>query len=172
MPDVSSTASPAETGSNPSAQAQALLQLEQELQVPSFSNADALQLGLCAVEWIHEAGKPGVFIEIRRCQNTVFSYCMDGASQDNRLFADRKLNTVTMFEHCSMYAGIKYQTKGRIFEDYYAPQEYQSKGGGFPICIPGTGMIGMIGVSGLSAQEDHEVCVMALRKFLEKKGTL
>ena len=36
--------------------------------------------------------------------------------------------------------------------------------------IPGTGMVGVIGVSGLSAEEDHEVCVMALRKFLAACG--
>ena len=146
-----------------------LLELEKELQVSSFSNEDALDLGLCAVEWIKEAGKPGVFIEVRRGENTIFSYCMTGANMDNRLFAIRKLNTVRMFEHCSMYAGAKYQSKGRVFEDYYAPQEYQSKGGGFPIVIPGTGMVGMIGVSGLSAEEDHEVCVMALRKLIGRK---
>ena len=149
---------------------QELLLLEKELQVPSFSNDDALALGLCGVEWIREAGKPGVFIEIRRGESVIFSYCMEGANQDNRLFAERKLRTVAMFEHCSMYAGEKYLSKGRKFEDYYAPQEYQCKGGGFPIVIPDTGMVGMIGVSGLSAEEDHEVCVMALRKFLEKKG--
>ena len=149
---------------------QNLLSLEKELKVPSFSNDDALVLGLCAVEWIREAGKPGVFIVIRRGENTIFSYCMEGANQDNRLFAERKLHTVSMFEHCSMYAGEKYISKGRNFEDYYEPQTYQCKGGGFPIVIPGTGMVGMIGVSGLSADEDHEVCVMALRKFLKKKG--
>ena len=93
---------------------------------------------------------------------------MDGANWDNRLFAQRKLNTVTKFEHCSMYAGEKYITKGRQFYDYYAPQEYQCAGGGFPIAIPGTGMVGMIGVSGLSAAEDHEVCVETLRRFLKK----
>jgi uncharacterized protein (UPF0303 family) len=46
---------------------------------------------------------------------------------------------------------------------------YQCKGGAFPICIPGTGMVGVIGISGLSAAEDHEVSVMALRKFIQKK---
>jgi len=149
--------------------AEELLQLEKELQVPSFSNDDALALGLAAVEWIREAGKPGVFIEISRGGNILFTYCMEGANHDNRLFAERKMKTVAMFEHCSMYAGEKYKSKGRSFEDYYAPQDCQSKGGAFPICIPGTGMVGMIGISGLSAEEDHEVCVMALRKFLKKK---
>ena len=37
------------------------------------------------------------------------------------------------------------------------------------VVLVGTGMVGMIGISGLSAEEDHEVCVMALRKFLKKK---
>ena len=146
-----------------------LLQLEEELQVSSFSNADALLLGLKAVEWIRESRKPGVYSEVRRAGNTIFSHCMDGASQDNRLFAERKMKTVSMFEHCSMFAAEKYISKGRRFEDYYSPQIYQCKGGGFPISIPGTGMVGMIGVSGLSAEEDHEVCVMALRKFLAEK---
>ena len=148
--------------------AQELLALEQELVLSSFSNEDALNLGMQAVAYIHEAKKSGVYIEIRRGENIVFSHCMDGANWDNRLFAQRKLNTVTKFEHCSMYAGEKYITKGRQFYDYYAPQEYQCAGGGFPIVIPGTGMVGMIGVSGLSAAEDHEVCVEALRRFLKK----
>jgi len=147
-----------------------LLALEEELRLPSFSNDDALALGLYAVEWVREAGKPGVYIEICRGETTLFSHCMAGANMDNRRFARRKMKTVAMFEHCSMYPGEKYRAKGRVFEEYYAPQEYQAKGGGFPIVIPGTGMVGVIGVSGLSAEEDHEVCVMALRKFLAARG--
>lgn len=145
-----------------------LLALEQKLVLSSFSNEDALKIGLEAVAYIHEANKSGVYIEIRRGENVVFSHCMDGANWDNRLFAERKLNTVTKFEHCSMYAGEKYITKGRLFYDYYAPQEYQCAGGGFPIVITGIGMVGMIGVSGLSAAEDHQVCAEALHRFLNK----
>ncbi len=148
-----------------------LLCLEQELQVPSFSNEDALLLGLCAAEWIRESGKPGVFIVIKRGASTLFTYCMENASSDNRLFAERKINTVEMFEHCSMYAGEKYKSKGRVFESYYDETVYQCKGGAFPISIPGTGMVGVIGISGLSAAEDHEVSVMALKKFIQKKRT-
>ena len=98
--------------------AQELLALEQELVLSSFSNEDALNIGMQAVAYIHEAKKSGVYIEIRRGENIVFSHCMDGANWDNRLFAQRKLNTVTKFEHCSMYAGEKYITKGRQFYDY------------------------------------------------------
>ena len=74
----------------------ALLELEEELRVPSFSNEDALELGLCAVEWIRETGKPGVYVEVRRGESVLFSHCMTGASMDNRLFARRKLMTVAM----------------------------------------------------------------------------
>lgn len=147
-----------------------LLTLEQELVLSSFSNEDALKIGLEAIAYIHESKKSGVYIEIRHGENIIFSHCMDGANWDNCLFAKRKLNTVTKFEHCSMYAGEKYITKGRLFYDYYAPQEYQCAGGGFPIVIRESGMVGMIGVSGLSAAEDHQVCVEALRRFLEKGG--
>lgn len=146
-----------------------LLFLEQELQVPSFSNDDALMLGLCAVEWIKESGKPGVYIVIKRGASVLFTHCMKNANEDNRLFAERKIRTVEMFEHSSMYAGEKYKSKGRVFESYYDETVYQCKGGAFPICIPGTGMVGVIGISGLSAAEDHEVSVMALRKFVQKK---
>ncbi len=147
-----------------------LLELEKELQVPSLSNADCLAIGLAAVEYIKEAGKPGVYIEVRRGAYTIFSYCMEGANWDNQLFADRKINTVTKFEHCSMYAAIKYESKGRKFYDYYSPQEYQCKGGAFPLSIPSTGMVGAIGVSGLSAEEDHGVAVEAIRRFLKHKA--
>ena len=39
--------------------AQELLELEKELLVPSFSNEDALEIGLAAVEYVHRAGKSG-----------------------------------------------------------------------------------------------------------------
>ena len=145
-----------------------LLELEKELQVPSLSNEDALAIGLAAAAFVKKNKNHGVYIEVRRGGNVIFSYCMEGANWDNRLFAERKLNTVVKFEHCSMLAEEKYKSKGRNFYDYYPPQEYQSKGGGFPLSIPGTGMVGMIGVSGLSAAEDHEVCVEAIRAFLKQ----
>lgn len=46
--------------------AQELLALEQELVLSSFSNEDALNIGLQAIAYIHEAKKSGVYIEIRR----------------------------------------------------------------------------------------------------------
>ena len=58
----------------------------------------------------------------------------------------------------------------RLFAEYYPSQTYQCKGGGFPSHVSGTGMVGMIGVSGLSAEEDHEVCAMALWRFLVRKN--
>lgn len=150
--------------------AQSLLDLENELALTSFSNEDALSIGLAAVRYVKENKNRGVYIQIRRGETILFSYCMTDANEDNRLFAERKLRTVAMFEHSSLYAAEKYASKNRDFYDYYSPQEYQAKGGGFPIVILGTGMVGMIGVSGLSAEEDHEVCVNALSFFKKQKN--
>ena len=60
--------------------ARELLALEQKLVLSSFSNEDALKIGLEAVAYIHEANKSGVYIEIRHGENVVFSHCMDGAT--------------------------------------------------------------------------------------------
>lgn len=146
-----------------------ILELEKELELSSFSHEDALALGLAAVEYICKAKKPGVYIEIHKGETIVFSHCMKGASTDNRLWAQRKLRTVAQFEHSTLYAAEKFRIRGRSFYDYYTPQEYQCAGGGFPIVVVGTGMVGMIGVSGLTAEEDHEVCIQALRSLVAQK---
>ena len=146
-----------------------LLALETELTLPSFSKADALTLGTAAVDYIHRTGKPGVFIEVQQNGNVIFSHCMDGATLENQDWAERKLRTVTLFEHSTLFVGEKFRSRDRNFFDYYPCGQYHVAGGGFPIRVSGAGIVGMIAVSGLAPEEDHEVCVAALRALLAQK---
>lgn len=96
-----------------------LLKLEEELQLPSFSNEDALELGLCAVEWIREAGKPMASKEIAaELAKRKFS---TGTSPSWRLWA---LGGV--LRHCgrgqyhkagqSNHRGLQYPGPGRSYD--------------------------------------------------------
>ena len=48
--------------------------------------------------------------------------------------------------------------------------EYQGEGGSFPVVIRGKGRIGTITVSGLSGEEDHNLAVEGIRRFLKNQG--
>ena len=46
------------------------------------------------------------------------------------------------------------------------PNDYAFGGGGFPILLRGTGMIGVVAVSGLTHWEDHALVVRCIEAFL------
>ena len=55
-------------------------------------------------------------------------------------------------------------------KDYrLSPDKYAFHGGGFPIRLKSTGLIGTICVSGLPQEQDHQMIVDVLCKYLGKE---
>jgi uncharacterized protein (UPF0303 family) len=75
---------------------------------------------------------------------------------------------VNRFGHSSFYMGISLKSKGQTIEEKYLipSSEFAAHGGAFPLIIRGVGVVGTITVSGLPQEEDHELVVTTLRKFL------
>ena len=144
-----------------------LLQQEEEIQFSSFSNEMAFTVGTALLDAAKSKDK-GVTIDIARNGQQLFHYAMQGTSLDNDVWIQRKNNVVNRFGHSSFYMGISLQSKGQTIEEKYliSSSEYAVHGGAFPLIIQGVGVVGTITVSGLPQEEDHELVVTILKKFL------
>jgi uncharacterized protein (UPF0303 family) len=101
---------------------------------------------------------------------TSLHVAMEGTTPDNDQWIRRKNNVVNRFGHSSFYIGRRLNNLSQTIEEKYfvSSTEYTAHGGGFPIILAHTGVIGTVTVSGMSQQEDHELVVTVLRKFLSK----
>jgi len=141
---------------------------EAELQFKSFSNEDALELGLAMVERARSRGL-SVTVDISRAGQQLFHYACPGTSADNDQWIIRKSRAVLRFGHSSMLLGVRLKLSGLGLEEKYcvSPLEYSAHGGSFPLIIRGTGVIGTITVSGLPQEEDHALVVESIRAWLK-----
>lgn len=142
---------------------------EENLIFKRFSNEDALEIGLFIIGSAKKIGKP-VAVNIVKNSQTVFHYAMDGTSPDQDAWIKKKSNVVLRHHHSSYYMRLYNELKNRSYFEFYSvsPSEYAVHGGAFPIMIEGSGVIGVITVSGLSQEEDHELTVSAITHFLNK----
>jgi uncharacterized protein (UPF0303 family) len=143
---------------------------EAELKFPSFSNEDALGLGLALVEQARSQGA-AVTIDIRRWGQQLFHYAFPGTSADNDQWLIRKARVVERFGRSSLLVGARLALSGLPIEEKYfvSPLEYSAHGGAFPICVEGTGPVGVVAVSGLPQEDDHALVVETLRSWLSRQ---
>ena len=144
-----------------------LLQQEEEIQFSSFDNNMAFVIGLALLDAAKSKGK-GITIDIARNGQQLFHFAMQGTSRDNDVWVQRKNNVVNRFGHSSFYMGISLKSKGQTIEEKYliSSSEFAAHGGAFPLIIKSVGVVGTITVSGLPQEEDHELVVTTLRKFV------
>lgn len=147
-----------------------LLLQEEKLQFDSFSNEDALQLGLIIVNIAKDEIKKGIAVHIEMDDCTLFTHFMEGTSADNLYWVNAKKNTVKKYGNSSFYIGEMYKEQGTTFHKAtkLSDKEYQAEGGSFPLIVCGKGRIGTITVSGLTGEEDHEVATDGIMRFLSK----
>ncbi|MGA2547670.1 MAG: heme-degrading domain-containing protein [Rectinemataceae bacterium] len=148
-----------------------IVQEETELQFESFSNDDALQLGLALVQFARGHGH-AVTIDICRGLQQLFHFAFAGTNADNDQWVIRKNRTVVRFGRSSLAIGKALARDGITIEERYcvSETEYATHGGAFPLSLKGTGPIGTITVSGLAQEDDHGLIVEVLREFLKTRG--
>lgn len=143
---------------------------EETLQFTRFSNEDAWKLGQMLVA---EAKKRGVnpAFEITVNGFTVFRYAFPGTNLHNEMWLRRKRNTVTTVHKSSLHVGALLEKSGEdISADWYLPaQDYAYLGGGFPLILQGTGVVGAICCSGLPHEQDHQIVVDTIEAYLQKE---
>lgn len=139
---------------------------EQTLDFPRFSHADAWELGQSMVSAASELRYP-VAIAIKFGQQRVFHAALVGSSATNDDWLDRKFRAVAI-HNCSSWA-LACQQRA-LGADYFAESGYDRRvialaGGAVPLRVQSS-LIGAVGVSGLSEEDDHRFVVDALRGHL------
>jgi len=144
-----------------------LLADEIRLQLPSFNNDTAIELGLMLLDMARTRDLP-ITIDVTRAGQQIFHAALPGTSADNDQWVARKVAAVMRFGHSSFYLGRRAAMRGVDFATSMLvdPTAYAAHGGCFPIIVRGTGLVGTVTVSGLPQADDHALVVEALTAFL------
>ena len=141
---------------------------EKTLLFEHFNNDDAWRLGNIIVD---TAQKRGLCVAVDIVINgyRVFRYGFNGTNMFNDVWLQRKINTVTVLHRSSLKVHfMPFVGQDDIYKDgHLDPGTYSNMGGGFPINVKGSGVIGVVAVSGLTHISDHDLAVDGVAKFLK-----
>ena len=140
---------------------------EERLRFKHFNEADAWALGSQMRAAAVERNIPFV-IDIRIGNRPLFYTALPGSTPENPDWVRRKVNTVLRFHKSSYRLGREYALKGQPFDQSRGldPLDYAPAGGGFPIHIIGTGVVGVVTVSGVPQRDDHNFVAEMLCQYL------
>lgn len=144
---------------------------EEMLRFSSFTNKDALKLGNMMAKRVYDIGID-LGIVIRKLNGlVVYQHITEGASQNNVNWMNRKFNTCALTEMSSLRAWATFHLNGETVEDCgLSSTEYVLCGGGFPIRMKGGELVGVITVSNLPHEQDHQFIVDVLKEYLAVEG--
>ena len=142
---------------------------ERLYQFERFTREDALELGLKLNENAQKYPE-GVAIDITINGLSVFRYIPEGATAHNVAWLNRKINTVTCFEMSTLRVMAKFEVDGLTCESEKIDSNTIALcGGGFPLSLRGSGVVGVVAVSGLPHLDDHQLIVDTLEEYVANK---
>ena len=151
-----------------------LASIEADLTFPSFTAATAWNVGNALRNRLLAFPSPTVInITLANSNQLLFhAVTHSGTQPDNDLWVARKRATVlrwgfsTWYMHNKMNGDeAKFRTKYMLGDN---AGQYAIHGGGFPIRVKGVeGIVGVIVVSGLIQEWDHQVIVETLKEYFE-----
>lgn len=145
----------------------ALKQQEQALTFPAFDEDTAFAVG-CALRAAAAARQAPVAIDIRSASRRLFYSALPGSAPENENWARRKGNVVLYCHASSLRVGLMLEAEGRSPwpDAALKTEEFAAHGGGFPVCVKGTGVVAAISISGLPSRDDHDIIVTVLARHL------
>ena len=114
------------------------------------------------------ARNAGMTFEIQIAGRVLFACSTLNASAGHADWIRRKRNTVMRFGKSSYAVGLQLKLEGKEFAERHeiSLADYAAHGGGFPIVLKGTGLVGSVVSSGLDQRTDHVMVVQALAAVL------
>ncbi|CAK5274796.1 unnamed protein product, partial [Mycena citricolor] len=155
----------------------AIAAIEAKLVFPSFTADTAWELGSALRARLLEFPTPVVInITLANSNQLLFhTATRPGTQPDNDLWVARKRKTVLRWGSSTWYMHNKMKGDEKAFAEKYmlgeTAGEYAIHGGGFPIRVKGVeGVVGVIVVSGLKQEWDHQIIVETVERFLAGQG--
>ena len=136
------------------------------LELPSFSPAEAVALGLLATDRaIRE--QLAIVIEVHHLGRLAYRAALPGSLPDSDDWIIRKRRVVERYHRSTLATKVKYQERGTGFNEStgLSELEYAAHGGGMPIVVAGVGVVGGFYASGLPEVEDHQFLVACLKEL-------
>ena len=126
-----------------------------------FLHVQALEMGLEAVRLVKERQWRRIGVRIILHDVLVFQYLMDGKNEDNYL--QGKINVV---KETGLSSDEVYNRRAE-FEHLLDKTEYCVSEGAVPIIVKGE-LYGVIAISGMTQEKDHELAVEVLKNAYER----
>ena len=128
-----------------------------------FLHAQALEMGLEAVRLVKERQWRRIGVRIILHDVLVFQYLMDGKNEDNYL--QGKINVVKE----TGLSSDEVFNRSAAFEQLLDKVEYCVSGGAVPIIVKGE-VYGVIAISGMTQEKDHELAMEVLKNAFDRVG--
>ena len=126
-----------------------------------FTHAQALEMGLEAVRLVKERQWRRIGVSIILHDVLVFQYLMDGKNEDNYL--QGKINVVKE----TGLSSDEVFNRSAEFEQLLDKAEYCVSGGAVPIIVKGE-VYGVIAISGMTQEKDHELAMEVLKNAYDR----
>ena len=142
-----------------------LIAQEEKYVFDSFGPGEAIALAKVMMENEKEWGIPVAFcIYLNGC--TVFQYLPEGTGKLNETWFRKKIATVTTLGWSTMrYWAWQEKIGMRRVPELVPAADIVPCGGGFPIKVKDCGVVGVIAVSSLGDQADHDFLIDSLERF-------
>ena len=139
------------------------------LDVASFTQDDAVDLGVVALEVVRERGAD-LAVRVELGGQTVFLAKTGSTDTSNEPWLEGKSRVVHRFGEPSLLVRLRHAEAGTPFEDRDDVDHDQLKahGGSVPLRVRGE-VVGTLTTSGEPDVVDHAVAVEAVRRFLARR---
>ena len=141
------------------------------LELSSLSQAEAIEIGSIA-QSIGLARSLPIAVEVRLKEWIVFHASLPGSTPENDWWIGRKARAVNLTGRSTLHERVLAEERGIDWHQSKGVEEelYAIRGGGVALNVAGTGLAGVLIVSGLEQVADHMLGVEILTEFLARKG--
>ena len=145
------------------------LEAEPVLDLPAFTQDDAVDLGLLAVTVIRERGA-NLAVRVEMHGETVFQALTGSTGADNLPWLEGKSRVVHRFGEASLLVRRRHEAAGTPFDELPGVDHdrFKAHGGSVPLRVAGE-VVGTLTTSGEPDVVDHAVSAETIRRYLESR---